>query len=285
MPTQRRALAFRQSATFTDAYDRRTRYLIPVTRLSGMKDERRMYTAPHRKVPARGLRPRSDELGELGDEFRARLLEHLEDRADAQLVNPDLREDLDDVVELLVGEGHELVLCEPVAVQVLLELRPPALLVFHQRGLAVVARLVRLREHVPEDHARHHAVPDAPARDRIDHPSRVADQGDSVADRFLDRRGGGHAARDHVERLGVLHPRVLRNPAVQESHDVHAVLQAVEGDADPDVRGRLVLREYPDVPRGRALPEPEFAVIGKVVALADVREAVLQRAGDVARPQ
>src|SRR2546428_8062294 len=39
MPTQRRALAFRQSATFADAYVRRMRYLIPVTRLSGMKGD------------------------------------------------------------------------------------------------------------------------------------------------------------------------------------------------------------------------------------------------------
>src|SRR6266704_4658092 len=285
MPTQRRARAFRQSATFTDAYDRRTRYLIPVTRLSGMKDERRMCAAPIERFLARGLRLRSDELGELGDQFRARLLEDLEDRADAQLVHADLREDLDDVVELLVGEGHELVLREPVAVQVLFELRPPALLVLHQGGLAVIARLLTLREHVTEDHARQHAVADAASRNRIDHPSGVADQGDSVPDRLLDRRRGGHAARDHVERLGVLHPRVLRDPTVQESHDVHAALQAVEGDADSDVRGRLVLREDPDVPRGRALPEPEFAVIGEVVPLADVREAVLQRAGDVARPQ
>src|SRR6266700_2030692 len=285
MPTQRRARAFRQSATFTDAYDRRTRYLIPVTRLSGMKDERRMCAAPIERFLARGLRLRSDELGELGDQFRARLLEDLEDRADAVLVHADLREDLDDVVELLVGEGHELVLREPVAVQVLFELRPPALLVLHQGGLAVIARLLTLREHVTEDHARQHAVADAASRNRIDHPSGVADQGDSVPDRLLDRRRGGHAARDHVERLGVFHPRVLRNPPVYESLDVHAALEAVERDADHDVRRGLVLREHPDVPRGRALPEPEFAVIGEVVALADVRQAVLQRARDVAGPQ
>src|SRR5437879_12166527 len=77
--------------------------------------------------PSLGL----NELGELRDELRPRFLEDLQDRAHAQFRDADFGEDLDDVVEFAVGQRDELVLREPVPVQILFELRPPASLVFH----------------------------------------------------------------------------------------------------------------------------------------------------------
>src|SRR5439155_109879 len=65
------------------------------------------------------------------------------------------------------------------------------------------------------------------------------------------------------------------------SLDVDPVLEAVERDADPDVRGHVVLREHPDVSGRRDRAEPEFAIVREVVARADVREAVLERSRDV----
>src|SRR5437899_10767799 len=77
----------------------------------------------------------SDELCELRDELGARFFQDLEDRADAELRDAHLGEDLDDVVELAVRQGHELVLREPVAVQILLALCPQASLYILECGL------------------------------------------------------------------------------------------------------------------------------------------------------
>ena len=73
----------------------------------------------------------------------------------------------------------------------------------------------------------------------------------------------------------------MGDPTVEVPLDVDPVLEAVERDADPDVRGHVVLREHPDVSGRRDRAEPEFAIVREVVARSDVREAVLERSRDV----
>src|SRR5207247_7008129 len=89
------------------------------------------------------------------------------------------------------------------------------------------------------------------------------------------------AAGDHVERLRAAHPRILGDPTVEVPLDVDPVLEAVERDADPDVRGHVVLREHPDVSGRRDRAEPEFAIVREVVARSDVREPELERSSVV----
>src|SRR5207247_5963161 len=137
--------------------------------------------------------------------------------------------------------------------------------------------LIALGEDLPEHHASQHAVSDSPAGNRVDHPRGVADQGHAIADRLLDWRCGRNASGDHVERLGVSHPRILFDPAVQVAFDVDAILEAIQGDADADVRGGFILGEDPDVARRGARAEPEFAVVWERVALANRRKWIWQR--------
>src|SRR3989304_7985411 len=138
--------------------------------------------------------PISDELRELRDELGARLLEDLENRTHAELRYPDIGKDFDDVVELRVRKGHELVLREPVPVQVVLELRAPLGIVRHEGRLAEVTGLPAGPQDLAEHHTGEHAVPDPAAPDRVDHPRRIADEGNPVPDGFLDRRGRRPAA-------------------------------------------------------------------------------------------
>src|SRR5207237_10555770 len=119
--------------------------------------------------------------------------------------------------------------------------------------------------------------PDPSAGAGLDHPRGVTDQRDAIPDGFLDRRGRRDAAGHHVERLRAAHPRILGDPTVEVPLDVDPALEAVERDADPDVRGHVVLREHPDVSGRRYRAEPEFAIVREVVARSDVREAVLER--------
>src|SRR3989304_5516050 len=87
-------------------------------------------------TPGRTRRGPSDELRKLRDELGLLFLEDREDGSDAQFRDAALRENLDDVVEFLVRQGHELVLGEPVPVQVVLELPPPAPLILLARRRA-----------------------------------------------------------------------------------------------------------------------------------------------------
>src|SRR5207245_2795493 len=144
-------------------------------------------------------RDASDELRELRDELGSRLLKNLENRANAQLRDAHLGEDLDDVVELAVGKGDELVFREPVAVEVLLELRPPASLVFHQGGLAEVPLIVALGKDLPKQHPGEHAVAYAPSGNRIDHPCGIADQSHTIAARFIHCRRGRIALTNNID--------------------------------------------------------------------------------------
>src|SRR5439155_1444464 len=114
-----------------------------------------------------------------------------------------------------INEGLRATMTFGSEATALVDLHAPAFLVFHERGLREVPTFVALREDLPQDHPGEHAVPDATARDRVDHPSRVADEGDAVAHGLLDRRGRRHAARDHIEGLCVRHPRILCDPAIQ----------------------------------------------------------------------
>src|SRR3972149_1344592 len=109
---------------------------------------------------------------------------------------------------------------------------------------------------------------------------------EAVPSGLRQRRRCAHAARDHVEALRAPEPGVLRDPPVEVHLDVRLPLEAVEGNADAHVRGAFVLREHPHVPRGGDLvPQVELAVVREVRVRIDVREAVLQRARDVARLQ
>src|SRR5207245_8754479 len=53
----------------------------------------------------------------------------------------------------------------------------------------------------------------------------------------------------------------------------------------PDFHVRSVHREHQYAPRWYAGAEPEFAVIGEIVPLADVREPILEGTCDVPRPE
>ena len=71
----------------------------------------------------------SEELLELPDEFGMLRLDRLENRVGRHLIDADLVQGRDDLVERVIRERHELLLCHPVPVEVVLEEISPAFLI------------------------------------------------------------------------------------------------------------------------------------------------------------
>src|SRR5580700_1331859 len=80
-------------------------------------------------APGIGSSVRSEERLELARHFGVLVVDRFQDVVHRELLELDALEGVDDFVERRVGQGAELLLGEPVAVELLLEAGPPPLLV------------------------------------------------------------------------------------------------------------------------------------------------------------